>query len=171
MAKVELLRRTATAEDGIAVRLDEAQGLARQAFRDLRELAQGIHPAVLTDQGVVAAVRSRTTQLPIPVALNVSPAVEKRRFAADSEAAAYFLICEALTNAAKHADCTTARVCIDALDGVLHVTVEDDGAGLDPSAPQRGLRGLRDRLEALGGRLEIAPAEPTGTRVSGWLPG
>jgi signal transduction histidine kinase len=169
MAKVEVARRRGS-DPAVAETLVEAQQLTRRAVQELRQLVQGIHPPVLTDEGLPSAVRSRAGALPFPVRVEVGPGATGRRFDPDSEAAAYFLVCEALTNVAKHAGATSAMVCIDADDHRLCVDVRDDGCGFTGPSTPRGLRGLQDRLEALGGRLDFGSLEGGGAYVRGELP-
>jgi signal transduction histidine kinase len=137
----------------------------------LRELASGIHPTVLTDGGVVAAVRFRADRLPIKVVLDADPASRTRRYPEPIEAAGYFIACEALANVLKHAGASRATVSISAVNGTLTIRVADNGRGFDPSTAVRsGLRGLQDRVEALGGRLEVTSACGAGTTISASLP-
>lgn len=135
---------------------------------DLRDLASGIHPAVLTDQGLVAAVVALAGRLPLPVTIE-SPNGAGGRMDQQVEAAAYFGIAEALTNVLKHADARRAWVRLAHADGQLAVEIRDDGRGFDTTATrQRGLSGLRDRLEALEGTLVLTsrPAGPTTIRMT-----
>jgi signal transduction histidine kinase len=143
----------------------------RRALESLQELVRGIHPPVLTDRGLLDAVRERAARLPITAEVNSDGLPPEARFGPDTEAAAYFFICEALGNVLKHASATRAVVCLQASAGRLAVEVRDDGRGFAvQGTAQSGLRGLRDRIEALGGRVEIASTAGQGTRVSAWLP-
>jgi PAS domain S-box-containing protein len=142
--------------------IDELQG----ALRELRELARGIHPATLTQQGLAAAVRVLAMRAPLPVALELPD----RRFDERVEAAAYYIVAEALANVAKYAGATSAGVSAFERAGCLVVTVEDDGVGgADPTAGT-GLRGLADRVAALDGTLAIESPRGRGTRVRAELP-
>lgn len=97
--------------------------------------------------------------------------IHERRYAEEVEAAAYFFVCEALANVLKHAAAEHVDIYIDERDGELLVAVTDDGVGFDPSNyPQSGLRGLRDRIEAVGGRLEIRSHPARGTELTAHLP-
>jgi PAS domain S-box-containing protein len=146
--------------------LDAAAEETRRAVRDLRDLAAGIHPAVLTDHGLAAAVEDLTADAAFPVELDL----EVGRWSADVEAAAYFLVAEALTNVAKHAQASQAAVAAHRQDGELVVTVSDDGrGGADPIAGT-GLHGLADRLAAIGGTLELESPSGGGTRLVAKLP-
>ncbi len=172
MAKIEVARRSATGDPAVTEALNDAVQLARSSLRGVRELAHGIHPAVLTDEGLAAAVHARAAALPIGVHLEVAPEARGRRFAADSEAAAYFMVSEALTNAIKHSGTDECWIRIGLCQDQLDVIVDDAGRGIEPKAHLRGLRGIEDRLGALGGRLEVGPrpGSRSGTRVRALLP-
>jgi signal transduction histidine kinase len=136
------------------------------AVSELRELARGVHPAILTDEGLDGALESLATRTPLDVRVD---GVLEERLPPEVEAAGYFLACEALANAVKHAEARHVRISAMRSDGKLVVEVEDDGrGGADPAGS--GLRGLADRLEALGGRLVVADASGGGTRVRGEIP-
>jgi signal transduction histidine kinase len=144
-------------------------GLAEEtqvAVRELRELAHGIHPAVLTEGGLAAALASLAGRAPVPVRLHTID----ERFAAEIEAAAYFVAAEALTNVAKHAHANAASLSARHENSTLLVEVRDDGVG--GASPERGsgLRGLIDRVEAHGGRVRIESEPGEGTRVVGEIP-
>ena len=131
-------------------------------IRDLRELAAGIHPSVLTDRGLSAALEGLATRSSMPVQIGQVP---QGRLPAPVETSAYFVVAEALTNAAKHARCSHVQVGVRVENGSATVEVHDDGVGgADPSAGS-GLRGLADRVSALGGRLEIESPAGEGTTV------
>jgi signal transduction histidine kinase len=135
---------------------------------ELRDLARGVHPAVLTDRGLEHALRALALRAAVPVELEADLPAE--RLPAAVEAAAYFAVSEALTNVAKYADATQARVSVSRVDGYLDVSIEDDGrGGADPTAGS-GLEGLRDRLAALNGTLAIDSAPGAGTQVRARLP-
>ncbi|HEY7594437.1 MAG TPA: sensor histidine kinase, partial [Actinophytocola sp.] len=152
--------------------LDELQGDARDLLADLRELARGIHPPVLSDQGLVVAVQARADRLPLDVRVHADAALRDGRLDADVEGAAYFVICEALTNVVKHAAANTAGVDLSTRDGQLSVLVRDDGVGLGTANGDggHGLTNLRDRVEALGGRLTVHSEPGGGTSVRAELP-
>jgi signal transduction histidine kinase len=137
---------------------------------DLRELAHGIHPPVLSDRGLVEAIETRADRMPVPVATRADPALREQRLATDVEAAAYYVVCEALTNVVKHADARTAAVELSAADGRLTVLVRDDGSGGVAADKGHGLTNLRDRVEALGGRLSVSGSAGSGSRVAAELP-
>jgi signal transduction histidine kinase len=151
--------------------VDELQAAARSILADIRELAQGIHPSIVTDGGVLAAVEERCSSLPIEVTLQASPDLRRARMPAQVEAAAYFLVAESLANILKHAGSAKATVTLLRHDGRLAVAVADDGAGFDPgSTERRGLAGLEDRFAALGGSMHVASRPGAGTRISASLP-
>jgi signal transduction histidine kinase len=149
---------------------DELRSDARELLTDLRELAHGIHPPVLSDQGLVAAVEARVDRLPLEVRVHADAAMRSRRLSEDVEGAAYFVICEALTNVVKHSAARTAGIDLSTQDGQLTVLVHDDGVGLVAGANGHGLTNLRDRVEALGGRLRVSSEPDSGTRVLAELP-
>jgi PAS domain S-box-containing protein len=138
----------------------------RAAIAELRDLGSGIHPQILTHRGVAAAVESLTAPLPLPVDLRIS----RQRYPPTIEAAAYFVIAEALTNVIKHARASAASVTVTDLDGELLIEVGDDGRGGARVGPVGGLAGLEDRVAALSGSLTIETAAPTGTRLRVALP-
>ena len=147
--------------------LEGAREEARAALDDLRELARGIHPAVLTDRGLAAALESLADRAPLPVEV---AAVPEERLPAAVEAAAYFVVAESLTNVAKYAQAGHAEVRVSRDDGFALIEVRDDGAGgADPSSGT-GLRGLADRLAALDGRLEVTSPPGRGTVVKARIP-
>jgi signal transduction histidine kinase len=137
------------------------------ALEELRELARGIHPAVLADRGLEPALSALAGRAPLPVDVAEAP---PERLPAPVEAAAYFVVAEALTNVAKYAQATHASVAVQRQNGHALVEVRDDGVGgADPSRGS-GLTGLRDRLAALDGRLEIDSPEGGGTVVRADIP-
>jgi hypothetical protein len=115
--------------EDVTAQLAAVQTDAADLMADLRELAHGIHPPVLSDRGLVEAIETRADRMPVPVATKADPELRDRRFAADVEAAAYYVVCEALTNVVKHAGARTAAVELSASDGRLTVLVRDDGSG------------------------------------------
>jgi PAS domain S-box-containing protein len=145
-----------------------AEGLAhaRAAIRELRELASGIHPAALCRAGLAGALPDLADRAPCPVFLDVSA----ERYPAPVEAAAYFLVAEALTNVAKHADAGMVRLTAGRMNGHLVVEVSDDGRGGAGPGSGAGLCGLADRVAALGGRLSLHSPPGRGTRLRAELP-
>jgi PAS domain S-box-containing protein len=143
-----------------------AQTELAQALEDLRELARGIHPAVLTDRGLRPAIETLAARAPFPVELDAP----SERLSADVEAATYYVVAESLTNVAKYARATSAQVTVSQLDGALVVTVTDDGiGGADPDKGS-GLRGLADRVAVLEGTLEVDSPPRGGTTIRAELP-
>jgi signal transduction histidine kinase len=147
--------------------LDEATHELSGATEELRELARGIHPPVLTDRGLVAALEALAQRAPLPVTVEAN---ETERAPEAVEAAAYFVVSEALTNVTRHADAGQAVVRIARRDGLLCVEVEDDGTGGADVSNGSGLRGLADRVGALDGALEVESAVGQGTTVRARLP-
>jgi len=146
--------------------LDEASEELARATDELRELARGIHPAVLTDRGLSAALTALAKRSPLTVELDDGVG---ERLPEPVEAAAYFVVAEALTNAARHAGTDRARVEVARRDGLLRVAVRDEGrGGADPAGS--GLRGLADRVQALDGELDISSAPGSGTRIEARIP-
>jgi signal transduction histidine kinase len=151
--------------------LDQATAQAHEALDELRRrLARGIHPAILTDRGLVPAVRSLLEQAPLPAVLAASPQLGARRLPAAIEAAAYFVVAEAVANSLKHATPSKIDVELAQPDGALLVRICDDGAGGAAWRPGGGLQGLGDRVAVLGGRLELDSEAHRGTRVTAVLP-
>jgi signal transduction histidine kinase len=137
------------------------------ALEELRELARGIHPAVLSDRGLGTALETLASRAPVPVELAELP---DERLPEAVELAAYFVVAEALTNVAKYADATHATVEVERENGRLVVEVADDGVGGANPANGTGLRGLADRLAVLEGRLEVESEQGRGTRVRAQIP-
>ena len=144
------------------------QDAARSALEDLRDLARGIYPPLLADQGLVAALRSQAQRSSVPVSIEGDGV---GRYLRDVEAAVYFCTLEALNNVAKYADATAATVQLRD-DGVLRFTVQDDGRGFDArnTTYGTGVQGMVDRLDAIGGRLTISSEPGRGTTVEGVVP-
>jgi signal transduction histidine kinase len=152
--------------DGGQELLGEVQGELDDALRELRELARGIHPAVLTDQGLDAAVRTLAQRAPLPVAVTS----DGTRPPAHVETAAYFVVSEALANVAKYAHATQASVELARDNGDLRVAISDDGVGGANLGVGSGLTGLADRVGALGGGLSLDSPVGEGTRLTALIP-
>jgi signal transduction histidine kinase len=149
--------------------LDQFQTGLRRVIADLRELAHGIHPTLLTDRGLLEAVEALAARSPIPVAVRADASLRGLRFAEEVEGAGYFTVAEALTNVLKHAHAERAEVRLVRSNGSLHIEVHDDGVGFDRSeAAGSGLANLAERLSALGGRLDVDGHGP-GTTVRATL--
>jgi signal transduction histidine kinase len=147
--------------------LDASIAELAQATDELRELARGIHPAVLTDRGLGAALDALATRAPLPVELGSVP---EERLPEPVETAAYFVVAEALTNVAKYAEATHAEVSVERANGTLRVEVRDDGVGGADPAAGTGLRGLADRIAALDGKLDVTSPSGSGTVVRAEVP-
>lgn len=145
----------------------EARGRLTDALDELRELSQGIHPGILTERGLAAALAELTERVDLPVALAVSVS---DRLPQAVEQAAYYVVSEALTNVVKHAHATYARVQIDRTNGMAVTRVSDDGIGGADATGGSGLRGLCDRVEALGGHLAVVSPPGRGTVVEVGIP-
>ena len=137
------------------------------ALSDLRELARGLHPAVLSDRGLEPALQSLASRAPFPVVIVGVPPL---RLDEAVEAACYYLVAESLTNAAKHADASAARVEISTTTEEVVVAIRDNGGGGARMDRGSGLRGLADRIEALGGRFDLTSPPGDGTVVTATLP-
>jgi len=129
---------------------------------DLREMSRGIHPAILSEGGLRPALRTLARRSAVPVEFE---AETEQRFSEPVEVATYYVVSEALTNTARHAQASRVTVAVETPDSVLRVAVQDDGDGGADPARGSGLTGLRDRVEALGGRIEIASPRGAGTSI------
>jgi signal transduction histidine kinase len=165
--KLRLARMQLEPGSQAATLLEESSAELQASLDELRELSRGIHPAVLTDHGLAAALRALADRAPVPVQIEgvppepMPPAVET---------AVYFFVAEALTNVAKYARARSATVTLARAAGELAVEVADDGIGGADTASGSGLRGLDDRVAALGGRLELDSPRGGGTRVRTRIP-
>lgn len=153
---------------------DDIEALQREAGRilaGLRELSQGIHPAVLTDGGLVEAIGARCERIPLESSLTATPSLRRRRFSDDVEGAVYFFVCEGLANVLKHAQASRVDIDLELTDR-LYVSVKDDGVGIDDQAltSGSGIAGLHDRITALGGTMQVTRRISGGTRLSASLP-
>jgi signal transduction histidine kinase len=137
------------------------------ALDELREISRGIHPAILSEGGLAPALRTLARRSALRVELEV-PLVS--RLPEPVEVAAYYVVSEALTNAAKHACASLARVAVEQRNGTLHLSIGDDGAGGADPARGTGLIGLRDRVEAIGGTLSVESPVGAGTSLQVALP-
>ena len=159
--------RRATDPASAAKLVAQAREKAQLAVEELRELARGIHPALLSDLGLGAALEALATRAPVPVQVSGVP---DDRLCQTVEAAAYYVTAEALTNVAKYAHATEAFVHLTLEEECLRLQVRDDGiGGADPTAGS-GLRGLRDRVDALDGSLELDSPPGGGTTVTVEIP-
>src|SRR3954447_24089811 len=155
------------ARDEIATTLDRALEELKTSLAELRELARGLHPALLTDKGLEPAVEALARRAPVPLSLEID---DGERLPASIEIAAYYVVSEALANVAKYAHATEAAVALRRVDGRLAIEVRDDGVGGADAGHGSGLRGLTDRLEALGGSIAVESAPGAGTRLLAEIP-
>jgi signal transduction histidine kinase len=142
---------------------DEVTGV----IDELREIARGIHPAILSEGGLGPALRTLARRAAVPVELDIR---SDTRPARQIEVAAYYVVSEALTNAAKHAHASRAHVTVEQRDGLLHLSIRDDGVGGADPAGGTGLIGLRDRVQALGGSIDVSSPRAAGTTILAELP-
>jgi signal transduction histidine kinase len=173
LTTVGLMLRSAQARLGPAAdpalqrALEQAVEELHAGLGELRTLARGLHPAILTDEGLVPALRALADRSPVRVTL-AAPTLG--RLPGPVETAAYFVVSEALANVVKHAGAAAAQVTLEHADGTLIVTITDDGAGGAVVGAGSGLRGLADRVAALDGRLELHSPARHGTRLRAELP-
>jgi signal transduction histidine kinase len=164
---LDAVRRAALPEAERARRLERAHAELEQSLTDLRRLAAGLHPRELATGGLTAALRALAARSPLPVELELMP---PKRLGAETERTAYYVCSEGLANVVKYANASRARIGVASADRQLRVEVVDDGrGGADPTGGS-GLRGLADRVEALGGRLEVESAPGAGTRLVAEIP-
>ena len=147
--------------------LDDAQREVDLSLAELRDLARGIHPAVVTGHGLAVALEQVVARAPLPIRLSVDVG---GRLPEPVEVAAYYVVTESLTNVAKHAQASKVEVTVGRVDGGVSVEIVDDGVGGADSERGSGLRGLADRVEALGGRLRVWTPRGGGTRVRAEIP-
>ncbi len=164
--KLRLARMKVEPGSEAAALLDESSAELQASLDELRELARGIHPAILTDRGLEPAVRALADRAAVPVDVSVAggalpPAVES---------AAYFVVAEALTNVVKYAHASHATVRVSRYNGAAIVEVADDGVGGADPGRGSGLRGLADRVSALDGRMRIESPAGAGTRLRAEIP-
>jgi signal transduction histidine kinase len=147
----------------------QLRSAVRAALDDLRDLARGIYPPLLAEQGLAAALLGQVRKVPLPVSVE---AEEIGRYPQDTESTVYFCALEALQNVAKYAAASQVTVGLSGVGGGLQFRVTDDGAGFDPGLTRKGtgLQGMADRLAALGGTLHVHSQPGHGTTVQGWLP-
>jgi signal transduction histidine kinase len=152
--------------DGI---LGELEDEVARAIEDLRDLARGIYPPLLAEEGLAAALSSQARRASIPVTVEADTIA---RHPQEVEAAVYFFVLEALQNVAKYAEASGATLRLrEETEGLLF-SVSDDGRGFDPQAVRRGagLQNMEDRLSALGGEFNVRSGPGAGTTVEGWIP-
>ena len=160
-------RRLETHPDAVAELVDSAQTELTLALEEIRELVRGLHPRLLSDRGLEPALAGLAERSILPVEIAETPA---ERLPPPVEAAAYYVVAEALANAAKHSRATRVTVRVAPADTCTRVEVADDGVGGADPAGGSGLRGLADRVAALGGTLEVHSPAGEGTRIAADLP-
>jgi PAS domain S-box-containing protein len=156
----------ASTDEAAGEHLADAAREAEEAIGELRDLVNGVHPAILTTRGLGAAITSLAARLPLIVELDVA----ERRYDPALEAAGYFVVAEGLTNVVKHADATEVHVRVDERGGALCIEVRDDGRGGADPAAGGGLLGLADRVAAFDGTLDIRSEPGGGTRLRAAIP-
>jgi signal transduction histidine kinase len=154
-------------DSDLGTRIDRARQEVTASLAELRDLAHGIHPAAVSDHGLAVALESVATRATIPV--EVIGATEDR-FPEPVELAAFFIVCEALANIARHSEASSALVELERKQAALVVEVTDDGIGGASADTGTGLRGVADRVEALGGRLQVWSPVGEGTRLRAEIP-
>jgi len=165
--RLSMLEKRLPAEPVLKRELDVARQEIALSLEELRDVARGIHPAVLSGHGLAVALESLAARAPLPVRL----ALEVRgRLPERVEVAAYYVVSESLTNVAKHARAAGATVSLERRRGQLVVEVADDGVGGADTEGGSGLRGLADRVESLDGRLRVWTPRGGGTRVQAEIP-
>ncbi len=157
--------KTVSGDPTVRELVDEARADLRNALSELRDLARGIHPAVLEQIGLTGAIESITEALPVPTEIRIAPLSSSPAI----ETTLYFVICEALTNAIKHAEARRIAVSVTQEDGEIVAAVTDDGRGGATMRPGGGLAGLADRVAALGGTLHLQSPPQGGTRLEARL--
>jgi signal transduction histidine kinase len=164
--KLKLARMKVEGSSEAAALLDESSAELQASLDELRELARGIHPAILSDHGLAAAVRALADRAPVPVSVTV----EEGELPAPVETAIYFVVAEALTNVAKYAAASSAVVSVRRRGAAVVVEIADDGGGGADLAGGSGLRGLADRVAALDGRIELESPPGEGTTLRAEIP-
>jgi signal transduction histidine kinase len=154
-------------QDEVRAELRRVSGEVTGVIDELREISRGIYPASLSRGGLASAVRTLVRRSPLPIELDIRT---EARLTEAVQAAGYYVVAEAVTNAAKHASAREVRVMFEEWDGMLRVSVRDDGVGGADPIRGSGLTGLRDRVEALGGRLQITSVPGEGTLLVAEIP-
>jgi signal transduction histidine kinase len=165
---LRLARGRAQGDPEVAAALDRAIENLAEGLAELRELARGIHPAILTEKGLAPAVRALADRAPVPVDIDAPDA--DGRLPEAVETTAYFVVAEALTNVAKYARASRATVRLTPAGGGVLVEVADDGVGGADAGSGSGLSGLADRVAAVGGTFEVTSPRGEGTRVRAAIP-
>ncbi len=172
VARLGVTRARANGDSTLAEALAETQQDVQRILAELRELAQGIHPSVLRDGGLVAAIEDRCSRLPVEVNLEIDRALHAHRLPVEIEAAAYFFTVEAVANTLKHSGSSSIAIAMERNGDHLQVRVTDSGIGFDPNnmTAGSGIAGLSDRIRAAGGRMTLDSQPEHGTVLVAELP-
>jgi signal transduction histidine kinase len=165
--RLALLKKEVAGSPAVGEQFEEVQSELAQSLEELRDLARGIHPAVLSGHGLAIALEQAGARAPVPVELTIE---FDGRLPEPVEVAAYYVVTESLANMAKHAQASSATIDVSRVGAVVVVEVVDDGIGGADSERGSGIRGLGDRVEALGGRLRVWTPKGGGTRVRAEIP-
>jgi signal transduction histidine kinase len=165
--ELSLLEKQVAGDEETRARLDQARHQIAVSLDELRAVARGLHPAVLSGHGLEVALQSIIASAPVPVRLTVAL---EGRLPEQVEVAAFYVVSESLANIGKHARASSASVDVTVQDSVVVVEVADDGVGGADSEHGSGLRGLADRVEALGGKLRVWSPSGAGTRLRAEMP-
>jgi signal transduction histidine kinase len=165
--QLKLLERQLADDPNAMERLDVAQREVALSLEELRDLARGIHPAVLSSHGLGVALEQVAARAPVPVQLNVDL---QERLPEPVELAAYFVACEALANVGKYAQASAVRIVVVRRNGLAVIEIADDGVGGAEERSRGGLEGLRDRVEAIGGHFRVRSPASRGTAITAILP-
>lgn len=163
-------RRKVSSDPVAAAALEHAHSEVKETLAELRDLVRGIHPAVLTDRGLDAALSALAARSPVPVRVDVPDPPSLNRASTSAQAAAYFVVAEALTNAAKHAEAHEVTVTAVLAGDRLRIVIADDGRGGAVATPGSGLDGLRSRVAALDGTFDLDSPAGAGTRLTVEVP-
>ena len=164
--QLRLARAAARGDEEVADAIGRAADELSEALSELRELARGIHPAVLTQRGLRPALDALAARTPVPTVVDA----DETRFAAEIESALFFVASEALANVAKHAGASAVAIRLEQQNGSLALAIVDDGVGGAALDGGSGLAGLGDRIEAVGGRLKIRSTQGRGTTIEATVP-
>jgi signal transduction histidine kinase len=165
--ELTMLKKRLDADPEATTRIDHARSEIAMSLEELRDVARGLHPAVLTGHGLAVALESLVARAPVPVRLTVEL---EERMPEPLEVAAYYLVSESLANIGKHAQATSATIDVTRRNGEVVIEIVDDGIGGADTEGGSGLRGLADRVEALDGRLRVWTPRGSGTRVRAEMP-
>ena len=165
--ELSLIEKQVDGSSDMKARLDQARREIGASLDELREIARGIHPAVVSDHGLAVALEQLAARASVPVRLTVEI---QGRLPEPVEVAGYFVVSESLTNVTKYAKASAATIDVSQMNGLLLVEIADDGVGGADTERGTGLRGLADRVEALGGRLRVWSPIGGGTRVRAEIP-